>query len=56
MSTVLVVDDAALDREGGRGLVLIMTFMEDVVFNAVGNQVTMKKRAGQTPAPQNEVV
>lgn len=43
-------DASALDREGGRGLVLIKTFMDDVVFNDVGNQVTMIKRAVQASA------
>jgi CheY-like chemotaxis protein len=37
-------DPRALEREGGRGLVLIKTFMDDVQFNDVGNQITMTKR------------
>lgn len=39
-------DSSALDRDGGRGLVLMNTFMDEVVFNQAGNQVTMVKRAG----------
>ncbi len=31
-------------RDAGRGLVLIRTFMDDVSFNAAGNQLTMTKR------------
>ena len=42
-------DSSALDREGGRGLVLMKTFMDEVVFNDVGNQVTMTKRASEAP-------
>lgn len=37
-------DASALEREGGRGLVLMRTFMDDVSFNAAGNEVTMIKR------------
>jgi len=33
-----------LMRIGGRGLLLIRTFMDDVQFNAVGNQITMTRR------------
>ena len=31
-------------REGGRGLVLMRTFMDQVSFNESGNEVTMVKR------------
>lgn len=34
----------ALVQEGGRGLVLMGTFMDEVFYNDVGNQVTMVKR------------
>jgi len=37
-------DPDALEREGGRGLLLIHTFMDEVTFNAVGNEITMLKR------------
>ena len=37
-----------LVRIGGRGLLLIRTFMDEVVFNATGNSITMVKRF-QTP-------
>jgi CheY-like chemotaxis protein len=33
-----------LESEGGRGLLLIQTFMDEVTFNAVGNEITMLKR------------
>jgi CheY-like chemotaxis protein len=33
-----------LEREGGRGLLLVQTFMDEVSFNPAGNEVTMVKR------------
>lgn len=37
-------DPINLDRPSGRGLLLMRTFMDDVVFNESGNQVTLIKR------------
>jgi CheY-like chemotaxis protein len=37
-------DPANLDRIGGRGLMLIRTFMDQVEHNASGNRITMVKR------------
>jgi CheY-like chemotaxis protein len=37
-------DPDVLEREGGHGLLLMQTFMDEVTFNASGNQVTMIKR------------
>jgi CheY-like chemotaxis protein len=37
------VDPATLTRETGRGLVLMRTFMDQVRFNAEGNEVTLVK-------------
>ncbi|HXT58569.1 MAG TPA: response regulator [Pirellulales bacterium] len=37
-------DPSAVVREGGRGLVLMRTFMDEVSYNAAGNEVTMVKR------------
>lgn len=37
-------DPAALEREEGRGLMLIRTFMDEVTYNETGNEVTMLKR------------
>jgi CheY-like chemotaxis protein len=37
-------DPSNLERIGGRGLMLIRTFMDHVEFNARGNQITMTKR------------
>lgn len=37
-------DPETLEIEGGRGLLLMQTFMDEVEFNAQGNQVTMRKR------------
>ena len=39
-------DPANLDRVSGRGLLLMKTFMDDVTYNATGNEVTMTKRNG----------
>lgn len=44
-STIPDPSDAnILEREGGRGLVLIRSFMDEVEFNDKGNSVTMVKR------------
>lgn len=37
-------DPANLGRIGGRGLLLIRTFMDEVQFNAQGNEITLVKR------------
>jgi CheY-like chemotaxis protein len=37
-------DPANLERESGRGLLLMRTFMDDVQYSASGNQVTLIKR------------
>jgi anti-sigma regulatory factor (Ser/Thr protein kinase) len=37
-------DPANLDRVGGRGLLLIRTFMDEVHFNEKGNRISMVKR------------
>ncbi len=37
-------DPANLERIGGRGLLLIQTFMDEVMHNAIGNQITLIKR------------
>ena len=36
-------DPANLKRIGGRGLMLIRTFMDEVTFNAAGNEITLRK-------------
>ncbi len=33
-----------LEKEGGRGLVLMRAFMDEVAYNELGNEVTMIKR------------
>jgi anti-sigma regulatory factor (Ser/Thr protein kinase) len=38
-------DPANLERDSGRGLLLMRTFMDEVAFNEKGNEVTMVKRA-----------
>ncbi len=37
-------DPAALEQEGGRGLMLIRSFMDEVTHNEQGNELTMVKR------------
>ena len=37
-------DPTALARRGGRGLVLMRTFLDEVSYNDLGNEVTMVKR------------
>ena len=37
-------DPANLERASGRGILLMRTFMDEVAFGAVGNQVTLIKR------------
>ena len=37
-------DPTTLDHEGGRGLVLMRTFMDEVTYNDNGNEVVMVKR------------
>jgi anti-sigma regulatory factor (Ser/Thr protein kinase) len=44
-------DPANLGRIGGRGLLLIRTFMDSVTHNQSGNEITLVKRGKQTPAP-----
>jgi len=43
-----LIDHEDLVRIGGRGLLLIRTFMDEVTFNAASNSITMVKRF-QTP-------
>lgn len=38
------LDEISLDRIGGRGLMLIRSFMDDVSFNDAGNEIQMTKR------------
>jgi CheY-like chemotaxis protein len=38
-------DPENLEKVSGRGLLLMRTFMDEVTFNATGNQVTMVKRS-----------
>jgi anti-sigma regulatory factor (Ser/Thr protein kinase) len=42
--TPLVIDDGELCRPTGRGLMLMYSFMDEVRFNAEGNEVTMLLR------------
>lgn len=45
-------DPANLGRVGGRGLLLIRTFMDSVTHNKSGNEITLVKRAKPRPAGQ----
>ena len=39
-------DDDNLDKPGGRGIMLIRSFMNDFAYNDKGNRVTMSKKLG----------
>lgn len=43
-------DLGALDGDRGRGLALMRTFMDEVIFNDKGNEVTLVKRRERIPA------
>lgn len=45
-------DPGNLEKLGGRGVMLMKTFMDDVRFNAEGNEVTLIKRAVRRPADE----
>ena len=45
-------DPANLERPCGRGLLLMQTFMDEVKYNAAGNEVTMVKRRKLSAADQ----
>jgi hypothetical protein len=40
------IDSEDVMRIGGRGLLLIRTFMDEVRYNATGNEITLVKRCG----------
>jgi CheY-like chemotaxis protein/anti-sigma regulatory factor (Ser/Thr protein kinase) len=44
----------ALDRASGRGLLLIRSFLQEVRFNAAGNEITLVARLRQEPTPPAE--
>ncbi len=48
-------DPANLERVSGRGLLLMKTFMDEVRYNARGNEVTMIKRAAPAAAANQEI-
>ena len=43
------LDPANLEKPSGRGLMLIRTFMDEVIHNERGNQITMVKRQDTEP-------
>jgi CheY-like chemotaxis protein/anti-sigma regulatory factor (Ser/Thr protein kinase) len=45
-------DPENLEKVSGRGLLLMRTFMDEVTFNATGNQVTMVKRCAAAKVVQ----
>jgi CheY-like chemotaxis protein len=51
MSVLDPGDPRQLNRDGGRGLVLMRTFMDDVFYNERGNEVTMVKRRESATEP-----
>ncbi len=46
-------DPAALEPGRGRGLAIIRNLMDEVVFNAPGNEITMVKRRGAAAAAES---
>src|SRR3954468_18860055 len=54
-ATVAVATDPAnLERIGGRGLMLIRAFMDEVEHNEKGNRITLRKRYSTTECPAPE--
>ncbi|WP_422925550.1 response regulator [Singulisphaera sp. PoT] len=49
-SLVDPTETSQLLRESGRGIFLIKAFMDEVSFNAAGNEITMKKKASSRPS------
>jgi CheY-like chemotaxis protein/anti-sigma regulatory factor (Ser/Thr protein kinase) len=47
----VATDPANLERIGGRGLMLIRTFMDEVEHNEKGNRITLRKRYPDGSAP-----
>jgi CheY-like chemotaxis protein len=47
-------DPANFLRPGGRGLVLIRSFMDQAYHNTLGNEITLIKRAQASPEPEDE--
>ena len=47
-------DPANLCRIGGRGLLLVRTLMDEVRFNATGNEITLVKRRQAPPRRESE--
>lgn len=45
-------DPKTLEKQGGRGLVLMANFMDELLFNDIGNEVTMIKRR-RTPVERS---
>ena len=48
-------DPANLERIGGRGLMLIRTFMDEVEHNETGNRITLRKRYASSACPASTV-
>ena len=44
-------DPANLDKASGRGVLLMRAFMDEVVYNALGNAVTLVKRREGSNGP-----
>ena len=47
-------EDDRLDIPGGRGVMLIHELMSDVIYNELGNQVTMRKKRGEESPVEDE--
>lgn len=48
------LDPSNLEKPSGRGLMLIRTFMDEVIHNERGNQITMVKRKDRPSLPETE--
>jgi serine/threonine-protein kinase RsbW len=47
-------EDENLDRPGGRGIMLMRAFMSSVIYNQIGNHVTLIKIKGAAPDDEDE--
>ena len=48
------LDPECFDKAGGRGILLMRTFMNEVQFNSTGNQVTLVKRRSHSSSGDGE--
>ncbi|HZY87852.1 MAG TPA: response regulator [Gemmataceae bacterium] len=51
VSALPAADVLSAERESGRGVTLMRALMDEVAYNAAGNEVTLTKRRAPEPAP-----